>query len=255
MPSSSPRTRAGSSSPSGVRLLGEARCGRRRLLPPTLGRNVRSRTPMPGSGVNREIAIPPRVWTYDALRCCGVLVPVDDVGGLDRTRIGPLWLPHYHPQGGWGWISPRGPERGDLARWLFGIAAIHRTYLTSVPDRAVEGDRLFDAFVQFDESCRAWSRVGHDARNPRLARAARQTVARASSEARGRLAAALKNGLERRVVTTCTETRRYGWPSRPGILMCRGSASASNARLCFGRRELCAVRAVALDRSGSGSTP
>lgn len=85
-------------------------------------------------------------------------MPCHEDGSLDSGRVGSIFLPHFSPNHGEGFISIAGPKRPELGRWRYGIAATFTTFFDRHPAAAHEIDEIHDALVALDEARRQWRR-------------------------------------------------------------------------------------------------
>jgi Zn finger protein HypA/HybF involved in hydrogenase expression len=110
-------------------------------------------------------------------------------------------LDYYSPEYGQGVVVLRGPDRRELARWLYGLAAGFRGYDERHPLHGRKIDRIFESFVEFDAAPRDWWRSADlDSGLPAVrtcAREQRRIATRRRHEAQKRLQAFLDHGLAR----------------------------------------------------------
>jgi hypothetical protein len=147
----------------------------------------------------------PRLWSYEALRRAQPLVPLrEDRRTEDHSRIGGVWLEHYSPHHGPGFVLIQGPDRREIGRWLYGLAASFDSYRDRYPYRARKIERIFESFVDFDAAGREWrcqAVIRARAASPAARLVARKTQNAAQARrklALRRLRAFLVLGLERR---------------------------------------------------------
>jgi hypothetical protein len=189
------------------------------------------------------VATQPLIWSYDAFQHVQWGFPCHNDGTRDRSRMASAALPHYSLEYGWGVVQIQSLRAEDVARWLFGPAALVSQGFSGRPERVERVDSLLQAFADYDyrrvdarQTMQARSHVGRMSGIQR-----RRLIAKRSRDAIEQLRAFGIEGLERRRGSLLGSTERV-WIhvaarglDAPGLRVCEQCAlvfQAPRARRC-----------------------